>query len=93
MGWKAARNAALGCGVALICLQSPAMAQGLSAKSVQKIMDYAWAFTPDRFTRPNGQTIAIDKKKREAVMVPLDTAREVIRVGRLSALAQSMQAA
>ena len=51
-------------------------------------MDYAWAITPDRFTKPNGQTVEIDRNNRKIAEVPLDTAREIIRVGRLSAHAQ-----
>lgn len=63
-------------------------AQELSPQSVETLMEYAWAITPDRFTKPNGQTIEIDRSNRRAVEVPLDTAREIIRVGRLSAHAQ-----
>ena len=41
-----------------------------------------------QFSKPDGTTIQIDKKKREEVMVPVETARDVIKVGRLSAHAQ-----
>lgn len=64
------------------------LAQELSPKSVETLMGYAWAITPDRFTKPNGQTVEIDRKNPAAAQVPLDTAREIIRVGRLSAHAQ-----
>lgn len=67
---------------------APANAQELSEKATRTFMEYAWTLTPERFTKPNGETILIDKTKRDAVMVPLDVAREVIRVGRLSAHAQ-----
>jgi hypothetical protein len=67
---------------------APASAQQMSEKSVRTLMEYAWALTPDRFTKPNGETIEIDRKKRSEIEVPLDTAGEVIRVGRLSAHAQ-----
>lgn len=67
---------------------APANAQELSEKATRTFMEYAWTLTPERFTKPNGETIPIDKTKRDAVMVPLDVAREVIRVGRLSAHAQ-----
>ena len=86
---RAVIRTALGGGLAFLFLQSSAIAQELSDKSVKTIMGYAWAFTPDRFTRPNGQTIEIDKKKRDQVVVPLDTAKEVIKAGRLSAHAQT----
>ena len=52
-------------------------------------MEYAWTLTPEQFTKPNGETILIDKTKRAEVTIPLDVAREVIRAGRLSAHAQA----
>lgn len=67
----------------------PVSAQELSDKSVKTFMDYAWSLVPQQFTPPNGgKTILIDKTKRAEVMVPTAVAREVIRVGRLSAHAQ-----
>ena len=65
-----------------------AAAQELSEKSLRSFMEYAWQLTPSKFTRPDGRTILIDKKKKEDVVVPVEVAREVIRVGRLSAHAQ-----
>lgn len=65
-----------------------ASAQDLSEKAVASFMDYAWSLTPQQFSRPDGTTVLIDKKKREEVMVPVDVAREVIKAGRLSAHAQ-----
>ncbi len=67
---------------------APVHAQELSEKATLTFMDYAWSLTPEAFTKPNGETIQIDKTKKDDVMVPLDVAREVIRVGRLSAHAQ-----
>lgn len=63
-------------------------AQELSDKSVKSFMDYAWALTPAQFTKPDGEKVIIDKKKREDSMVPMDVAREVIKVGRMTAYAQ-----
>lgn len=60
----------------------------LSDKSVQVLMDYAWALTPQQFSKKDGTIIMVDKQNREAAMIPIDIAREVIRVGRLSAHAQ-----
>ncbi len=65
-----------------------ASAQDLSEKAVASFMDYAWSLTPQQFSRPDGTTVLIDKKKRDEVMVPVDVAREVIKAGRLSAHAQ-----
>lgn len=67
---------------------TPAAAQELSDKSIRTFMDYAWSLVPARFTKPNGEVIEVDKKKKEEVMVPADVAREIIRVGRISAHAQ-----
>jgi hypothetical protein len=75
----------------LLTAVAPARAQQqpeLSQKSVETLMDYAWAITPDRFTKPNGVTVEIDRGNRKDIEVPVDTAREIIRVGRLSAHAQ-----
>lgn len=71
-----------------VLLPAGAMAQDLSEKAVKSFMDYAWSLTPQQFSKPDGTTIQIDKKKRDEVMVPVDVARDVIKVGRLSAHAQ-----
>jgi hypothetical protein len=60
----------------------------LSDKSVLTLMRYAWGMVPDKFTTPLGKTIQVDRSKPSDSIVPLDTAREVIRVARLSAYAQ-----
>lgn len=73
---------------AAIFAAAPASAQELSEKATRTFMEYAWTLTPERFTKPNGETILIDKTKRDDILVPLDVAREVIRAGRLSAHAQ-----
>lgn len=61
---------------------------GLSDKSVATLMEYAWQILPDKFTTPTGKVIEVDKKKREQAIIPVDTARDVIRVGYNSAQAQ-----
>jgi hypothetical protein len=66
----------------------PAHAQELSEKATRAFMEYAWSLTPEAFTKPNGETIQIDKKKKAEVLIPVEVARDVIRVGRLSAHAQ-----
>jgi hypothetical protein len=60
----------------------------LSDKSVQIFMEYAWSLTPQQFSKKDGTVIMVDKSKPDQAMVPLDVAREVIRVGRISAHAQ-----
>jgi hypothetical protein len=76
--------------VAHVCATDRAQAQGkdLSDKSIATLMDYAWAITPAKFTLPGGKTIEVDKNNRDAAMIPIETARDVVRVGRLSANAQ-----
>lgn len=63
-------------------------AKELSEKSVRTFMEYAWSLVPAQFTKPNGEIVQVDKKKKDEVMVPVDVAREIIRVGRISAHAQ-----
>lgn len=60
----------------------------ISDKSVVILMDYAWALVPESFTTESNKIIRTDKDKFEQVKLPLDDAREVIRVARLSAQAQ-----
>jgi hypothetical protein len=69
---------------------APVDAQGkeLSEKSVRLLMEYAWALTPPKFTAPDGKVIEVNKAKRNEVVVPVETAREVIQVARLTAYAQ-----
>jgi len=81
-------RAVLAATVCLAGVAAPANAQELSEHSVKVFMDYAWGLVPQQFTMPNGKTILVDKKRKEEVIVPIDVAREVIRVGRVSAYAQ-----
>jgi hypothetical protein len=64
-----------------------AQAKELSDKSVLTLMRYAWGMVPDKFTTPLGKTIEVDKSKPSESIVPMDTARDVIRTARLSAYA------
>lgn len=67
---------------------SSARAAEMSEQAVRSYMGYAWAMTPAQFTKPDGVKILIDKKKREAVEVPVDVAREVILTAYRTARAQ-----
>jgi hypothetical protein len=87
MKW-AGRSWACAVAMSAMLTAAPVSAQELSEKATRTFMEYAWTLTPERFTKPNGETILIDKAKRDDVMVPLDLAREIIRAGRLSAHAQ-----
>jgi hypothetical protein len=80
--------AVLACAAAFASGASAAEGE-LSDKSVQVIMDYAWTLTPAQFSKKDGTVIVVDKQNREQAMVPIDIAREVVRVGRLSAHAQA----
>lgn len=78
-------------GLSVLAVAAPAAAQGkdLSDSSVRSLMNYAWALMPGpKVTTQDGKEVIIDDSKRAEIMVPLDAAREVIKVGRLSANAQ-----
>jgi hypothetical protein len=84
-------------GVALVCaaaivagsaVSALAQAKELSDKSVATLMRYAWNLVPEKFTTPQGKTIEVDKSKSSDAIVPMETARDVIRAARLSAYAQ-----
>lgn len=71
---------------------APAAAQTkeLSDTSVRSLMNYAWTLMPGpKVTTQDGKEIIIDDSKRDEIMVPVDAAREVIKVGRISANAQT----
>jgi len=76
------------CGAVSVAIAAPAQADQLSESSARKIMEYAWALVPEQYTPPSGETIKIDKTKKDEIMIPLEDAREIIRVGRMSAHAQ-----
>lgn len=63
-------------------------AKELSEKSVRTFMEYAWSLVPAQFTKPSGEIVQVDKKNKDDVLVPVDVAREIIRIGRISAHAQ-----
>jgi len=66
-----------------------AASKELSERSVKVLMDYAWAILPSKFTRPDGKVIEVDKKnKKDETLIPIDVARDVIKVGYTSAQAQ-----
>lgn len=70
-------------------VHTPAQAQNkLSDKSVQVLMEHAWKQLPPQVTTREGVTIVVDKTKRDQVVVPAETGREVIMVARMSAHAQ-----
>ena len=76
----------------MLLLGSPgalvAQTKELSDKSVLTLMKYAWSMVPDKFTTPLGKTILIDRSKPSEAIVPMEAAREVIHIARLSAYAQ-----
>jgi hypothetical protein len=83
-------RAGLGTMLVLAVCCGPAAAQNkeLSDKSVLTLMQYAWSLVPNKFTSPDGKVIEVDKSKPSEVVVPMETAREAIKVARLSAYAQ-----
>lgn len=83
-------GAGIGAILMLAACGGPASAQNkdLSDKSVLTLMQYAWSLVPNKFTSPDGKVIEVDKSKPSEVVVPMETAREAIKVARLSAYAQ-----
>lgn len=82
-------GAALAAGAAVLFSAGAQANEGeLSDRSVRVFMEYAWSLTPQQFSKHDGTVIIVDKSKPEQAMVPVDVAREVIRVGRISAHAQ-----
>jgi hypothetical protein len=66
-----------------------AASKELSERSVKVLMQYAWLILPSKFTRPDGKVIEVDKKhKKKETLIPIDVARDVIKVGYTSAQAQ-----
>lgn len=59
-----------------------------SDKVVEFMMNFAWTQTPAKYTPPGGKTVVIDKKSPKKVKVPVEVAREVIKVGYASGEAQ-----
>ena len=68
---RAGRSLACAVGLAASILATPASSQDLSEKATRAFMEYAWSLTPEAFTKPNGETIQIDKTKKDEVMIPL----------------------
>jgi hypothetical protein len=85
-------------GAGLVCAAIVALLSGGSGlaqdkdspsdNSVRMFMRYAWVLLPEKFTPPQGKTITIDKSKPKEVEVPLEVAREAVKVGYFSAHAQ-----
>lgn len=88
MNMRAGKVLAGALALSVLAPVASASAQELSEMAVKSFMDFAWSLTPQQFSKPDGSVIQIDKKKREEVMVPVEVARDVIKVGRLSAHAQ-----
>ncbi len=82
-------GAALVAGAATLLPVTAGASDGeLSDRSVQVFMEYAWSLTPQQYSKQDGTVIIVDKSKPDQAMVPVDVAREIIRVGRISAHAQ-----
>lgn len=84
--YRAISSLAVVCAVGF-SLPAAAQTKELSDKSVQTMMQYAWTLMLPKFTS-NGKEVTVDLNKPRENMVPVDVAREVIRVGRVSASAQ-----
>lgn len=75
-------------GAVLVLAAPAAAAETLSEKSIGVLMDWAWKTLPNKFTTPEGKVIVVDRTKKDEVVVPIDVARHIIEIARLSAHAQ-----
>lgn len=84
----------LACAIGLIFLTTVSVAQEkkdnkqIKDKTVQVLMRFALSLMPEVYTGPDGKKIAIDKKKPDEVLIPLDDARRIIIVAYRSSQAQ-----
>lgn len=60
----------------------------LSAKTVNLITGFALTTIPSEIKKPDGTVMKIDKSDTSKIVVPIEDARRVIKVARLSAHAQ-----
>ncbi len=60
----------------------------LSDKTVDAIARFALATIPSEIKEPDGTVITIDKDDPQSILIPIEDARSVIQVARLSAHAQ-----
>jgi len=65
-----------------------AQSKQFSDQSIACLMNYAWTMTPAKFSAPDGKVIIVDKTKKKDVLIPLEVAREVTRVARVSSYAE-----
>jgi hypothetical protein len=87
--WRTGLLVAAMMGLATAGANAQGQTKELSERSVKVLMQYAWLILPSRFTTPDGKVIEVDKaKKQKETMVPIETAREVIKAGYNSAQAQ-----
>ncbi len=63
----------------------------LSPKSVTLITGFALSTIPSEVTTPDGKILKIDKSDPSKLTVPFENARHVIKVARLSAMAQNCE--
>lgn len=79
----------------IFLLSSSAIAQeagkkpAIKDKTVKVLMKFAFSLMPEVYTGPDGKKIAINKKKPDEVMIPVDDARRIILVADRSAKAQN----
>jgi len=82
----------LGVAAAVLCLAAgPALSQDseeLSKKSVGLIVTFALTTIPSEIKRSDGTVMKIDKSDLSKLTIPVEDARRIIRVARLSAHAQ-----
>ena len=68
---------------------SYALSEELSDKTVTWLMHAAFGMLPDKFTTAEQKVITIDHTKPDDYLIPLEDAREVVKIGWNSARAQA----
>ena len=86
-GWRVLVRAGLLGGLVLIA--NVASAEELGEKTVTWLMQHAFGMLPDKFTTAEQKVIKIDRSKPDDYLIPVDDAREVIKIAYNSARAQT----
>ena len=72
----------------LVLAGRAAGAEELNDKTVGWLTEHAFGMLPDRFTTAEQKVIKVDRAKPDEYLIPVDAAREVIKIAYNSARAQ-----
>lgn len=69
--------------------ESSESAKGLSDSAVRVMATFAWSIIPDEVPGPDGKPIKVDKSEPKKFFIPIEDARQVIKVATRSAYAEA----